>query len=228
MVRDVEERERGEGRVGDGSARAFKGIHATLHSRHLSHTDARCQSQCPLKWMGRHDKITMVIIRQTFTPPSEYVGLALANALQDDLRARELYLAVVRQVAAHPRQLRLPNFQERVNRAFADLKRGQVGQEIISDEEDKHDPVVDRALEIEGEGGVGDVELDFEVLAEDGHVEEDEWLFVVLGLFWCGTLGRGALRSVVAFLATLAACRARHVLIEHIFTQNSEMRLVCS
>ena len=89
--------------------------------------------------MGRHDKITIVIIRQTFTPPSEYVCLALANALEDNLRARELYLAVVRQVAAHPRQLRLPNFQERVNRAFADLKRGQVGQEIISDEEDEHD-----------------------------------------------------------------------------------------
>jgi hypothetical protein len=49
-----------------------------------------------------------------------------------------------------------------------------MGQEVIPDEEDEEDPVIECTFKVKGEGGLGNVELDGEVFAKDGDVEENK------------------------------------------------------
>lgn len=113
---------------------------------------------------------------RTFATLAEDLVLPRCESFEDELSPREVDLAVLSEVASHALQARLPNVHEGVDRTFANLERGEMGKEIVPDEEDEEDPVVDRALEVEGEGVNRRGELDSEVLAEDGDVEEDEGL----------------------------------------------------
>lgn len=115
-------------------------------------------------------------VKGTFSSSPKDVILGLGESLKHDLCALKLNATVVGNVATHARKLTLPDSEERVDGALADLERRKVRQEVITDEEDEENPVVHCALEIKWEGRRGHIELDLEVLAKDTDVEEDEGL----------------------------------------------------
>ena len=157
--------------------------------------------------------------------PAEDIVLGGCEPIQDDLRVFELDASVVRHVARHARQLALPDAQERIDRAFADLETWQVRQKVVTDKEDEEDPVVDRTLEVERERRIRRVQLDREVLAQRGHVEKDERLLCRLALRYY-LVGCLAVRRKVAVLAAAVARAAALVLRKDVFTQHLEVWLV--
>lgn len=115
-------------------------------------------------------------MERTLAALAEDLVLAHGELLEDDLGALEAHLAVLGEVPSHAVEVGLPDAHERVDGALADLERREVRQEVVADEEDEEDPVVEGALEREGERVHGRRKLDGEVLAQDGDVEEDEGL----------------------------------------------------
>ncbi|KAI3480716.1 hypothetical protein L1887_57195 [Cichorium endivia] len=94
------------------------------------------------------------------------------------------------EVAACDGEDLLVDAEEEIHCAFVDVEAGEVGQEVVSDKDVEEDEIVDDAFEFvrEREGGAEVLELEVEVLAEEGEVEEEE----VLGLEAALGLAAGA------------------------------------
>ena len=109
-----------------------------------------------------------------------------------------------------------------------------MGEEVIADHEDEEDPVIDGELEIKREGKVGASEGHFEVLAEDGDIQEDEVGAVLKCSVDFGRLIRpieteflknGTVGCSVIQGSTLMTCLL-FCLVEHVFTKYAEMRFM--
>ncbi len=68
-------------------------------------------------------------------------------------------------VSAHARQLSPPDPQQSVDRTFSNLKRRQMRQKVISNEEYQQDPVINRLLEVERERHLRHVQFSLEILS---------------------------------------------------------------
>ena len=53
---------------------------------------------------------------------AENIIFCLCQAIKNVLRIGQFHLPVVRHISIHVRQLPLPDFEQRINRTFADLK----------------------------------------------------------------------------------------------------------
>lgn len=164
---------------------------------------------------------------------SQDVGLLPRKTFQNDLHAIQFQMTVVGDIATHAGQFLLPYVYQDINPTLANVERGHVRKEIVSNEEDEEDPVVDGHFKVKGEWGIGYVESNFEILAQNGHIEEDEaLLFGRDGLF-------GRTRSIeivlqyrvtLRCLMSLAAARMTPCfgfgVCEDIFAKHAEVRLV--
>lgn len=158
--------------------------------------------------------------------------LASGEALENDLSAVEIDLAVVGEVSSHARQLVAPDFEKLVDGTLTDLKRRQVRQEVVTNEEDHEDPVINGQLRIELERNVREIELDGKILAQHINVEPDERLWVD----WHGFLnlvgvldffGLLAVNLDVTHLAAVGArLRAPATLGKDVLTKDTEVGLV--
>ena len=76
-----------------------------------------------------------------------------------------------------------------------DLKTGQMGQEVIADEEAHENPIIDGSLEIVGKGQVGHLQVSPQVLSKHRETNKDELLLfpnlsalshIILTVEWLG------------------------------------------
>ena len=76
-----------------------------------------------------------------------------------------------------------------------DLKTGQMGQEVIANEEAHENPIVDGSLEIVGKGQVGHLQVSPQVLSKHRETNKDELLLfpnlsalshIILTVEWLG------------------------------------------
>src|ERR1700753_1450212 len=97
-----------------------------------------------------------------------------------------------------------------------------MGQEIIADKKDEEHPVINSLFEIERERDLWDVELDFEIFAQDGDIEKYEGFFLGWLLLYF-SFGSSTLCCVVSLLTTGAACTGTGILEKDILTKNFEV-----
>ena len=87
-----------------------------------------------------------VSLHLSLTPALEDGIFLLCKSIQNVLRARQIHMAIFRHVTTHQGQVIAPDRNECIDGVLTDVKRRQMRQEIVTNEEAHKYPVIKRTL----------------------------------------------------------------------------------
>lgn len=105
---------------------------------------------------------------------AEKLFLVLGNVSEQHITVAKIDLTLLRQVAIQARQRVFVHSHDGIQGAFSDLQGRQMRQEIITDEEAEKHEVVHQVLKIELKRQPQVLELQIEVLSDDGYLDKLE------------------------------------------------------